>query len=218
MAMKLGTERIVAGVAGGIILLSAAALGGGLVGQQRGQRAGETKAQVVAQSRSERDQKILRVIVKRNPSATVREFLRLPEYLVGEAERLNLDFRYVMAIIDRESEWKPSAVSPKGAIGLMQIMPDTARLVVDKLKLAGFEGPTAARGGGYVSLGSLGEPEFSLRIGMQFLRWQLDDFGLGPTALRAYNRGPARALERWPNDTYSAEVAQRLLVLVHEVR
>ncbi|MDP3938164.1 MAG: transglycosylase SLT domain-containing protein [Deltaproteobacteria bacterium] len=190
----------------------------GALGYRTGQRAGEATGLSVSQSASQVEAKILAVIVRRNPGATVREFLRFPNQLMTEAERLNLDFRYVMAIVDRESNWHPQAVSPKGAIGLMQIMPDTARLVVDKLKLTGFDAPVPARGGGYVSLGSLGEPEFNLRVGMQFLRWQLDDFGLGPVALRAYNRGPAKATERWPGDTYSADVAQRLLVLVHEVR
>lgn len=187
-------------------------------GYRTGQRAGEVSGLSVSRSASQVEGKILAVIVRRNPGATVREFLRFPNQLMTEADRLDLDFRYVMALIEKESEWRPAAVSPKGAIGLMQVMPDTARLVVDKVKLAGYEPPALARGGGYVSLGSLGEPEFNLRVGMQFLRWQLDDFGLGPVALRAYNRGPAKATQRWPGDTYPADVAQRLLVLVHEVR
>jgi len=187
-------------------------------GYRTGQRAGEATGLSVSRSASQVEAKILAVIVRRNPGATVREFLRFPGQLIAEADRLDLDFRYVMALIEKESMWHPSAVSPKGAIGLMQIMPDTARLVVEKAKLPGYDPPVPARGGGYANLGSLGEPEFNLRIGMQFLRWQLDDFGLGPIALRAYNRGPAKATERWPHDTYSADVAQRLLVLVHEVR
>jgi len=187
-------------------------------GYRTGQRAGEATGLRVSQSASQVEAKILAVIVRRNPGATVREFLRFPGQLIAEADRLDLDFRYVMALIEKESEWRPGAVSPKGAIGLMQVMPDTARLVVEKAKLPRYDPPVPARGGGYVSLGSLGDPERNLQIGMQFLRWQLDDFGLGPVALRAYNRGPAKATERWPHDTYSADVAQRLLVLVHEVR
>ena len=202
----------------GTVLLFSVFSGGVLTGYRTGQRAGEATGLSVSRSASQVEAKILAVIVRRNPGATVREFLRFPGQLIAEADRLDLDVRYVMAIVEKESEWRPGAVSPKGAIGLMQVMPDTARLVVEKAKLPGYEPPVPARGGGYASLGSLGEPEFNLRIGMQFLRWQLDDFGLGPVALRAYNRGPAKATERWPHDTYSADVAQRLLVLVHEVR
>ena len=35
-------------------------------------------------------------------------------------------FEFVQAIIDVESAWQPNVVSPKGAVGLMQLMPPTA--------------------------------------------------------------------------------------------
>src|SRR3990167_7370823 len=120
-------------------------------GYRTGQRAGEATGLSVSRSASQVEAKILAVIVRRNPGATVREFLRFPSQLLAEADRLDLDFRYVMALIDKESEWRPGAGSPKGAIGLMQVMPDTARLVVEKVKLPGYEPPVPARGGGYAS-------------------------------------------------------------------
>jgi len=43
------------------------------------------------------------------------------------AARYNIPFELIAAVIDVESDWHYQAVSSKGALGLMQLMPDTAR-------------------------------------------------------------------------------------------
>lgn len=76
----------------------------------------------------------------------------------------------VAAIVEAESRFRPAAVSPKGALGLMQVMPQTA-----------------ARFGG----GDLADPGRNLQLGCRYLRELLDLYGgdleLG---LAAYNAGP----------------------------
>lgn len=166
---------------------------------------------------SERDQKILAIITKKNPQATIKDFLGFPAKLTEGAQGLGLDFRYVMALIDKESEWNPKAVSPAGAIGLMQVMPETAALTVRKMGWQGYEPPSPAKASPkYASLGSLGDPEWNIRIGMQFLKWQIDEFGLGPEHLRAYNRGGALAKANWPGDRYAEDIGLKLVVLVNQ--
>lgn len=166
---------------------------------------------------SERDQKILAIITKKNPQATIKDFLGFPEKLTSGAQGLGLDFRYVMALIDKESEWNPKAVSPAGAIGLMQVMPETAALTVKKMGWQGYEPPSPNKASAkYASLGSLGDTEWNLRIGMQFLKWQIDEFGLGPEHLRAYNRGGALARANWPGDRYAEDIGLKLVVLVNQ--
>ena len=83
------------------------------------------------------------------------------------------------ALVRAESGFNPKAVSPKGAIGLTQLMPGTAKaLGVD---------PT--------------DPVENLNGGAQYLRQQFERFGSWPLALAAYNAGPTRVgkLGRIPN-------------------
>jgi hypothetical protein len=75
------------------------------------------------------------------------------------------------AVIAKESRYKYWAISPKGAMGMMQIMPGTA----DQLGLANpFDAVS------------------NIRAGARYLRAQLDRFGRADLALAAYNAGPHR--------------------------
>lgn len=71
-------------------------------------------------------------------------------------------------LVQQESGWNPGAVSPKGATGLAQLMPDTARLVgVDPH-----------------------DPNANLDGGARYLRMMYNRFGNWRDALAAYNAGP----------------------------
>ena len=87
----------------------------------------------------------------------------------------HLDPVLVRALIQVESRFNPEARSPLGALGLMQVMPATARRL-------GFAHPE--------------QLEENLRIGTRFLRQLLDRYeGDTAKALMAYNAGP-EALDR----------------------
>lgn len=78
-----------------------------------------------------------------------------------------------LRLVQQESGWNPGAVSPKGATGLAQLMPDTARLLrVD-----------------------INDPKENLEGGARYLRMMYDRFGSWRLALAAYNAGPM-AVER----------------------
>lgn len=90
--------------------------------------------------------------------------------LVNIHSRKNgLDPRLVYALIEQESRFNPCAVSPKGAQGLMQIMPDTQ-------KVLGLTDPF--------------DPERNIAAGTRYLKAMLDRFQSEVMALAAYNAGP----------------------------
>lgn len=81
-----------------------------------------------------------------------------------------LEEALVKAVIKVESDYNPSAVSSKGALGMMQLIPTTAELLKVSNPL---------------------DPEQNIRGGSHYLRMMLDQFdGNLDLALAAYNAGP----------------------------
>lgn len=152
--------------------------------------------------------KVMEFVLKRNPDATIRDFQDFPRVLLSESRDAGLDFRLVMALIDKESQFNPRAVGKAGEIGLMQVMPDTGAKVAKALKLA-FEPPKGKE------LGTLAVPKYNLRIGIRFLKDRMDEFGgVTEIALRGYNRGPMTAREHRPADRYAEDIALKYMMLV----
>jgi hypothetical protein len=78
--------------------------------------------------------------------------------------------------------------------------------------------PPAGRNGAYASLGSLADPGFNVRVGAEYLRWQIDRYGQNALAMRGYNRTPDEATEHRPLDRYAEDVSLRYLTLAQALR
>jgi soluble lytic murein transglycosylase-like protein len=93
---------------------------------------------------------------------------------------------FVLAILEVESGFRPTAVSPVGAVGLLQLMPRTAGPLARELKLS------YARYGGIRQ--ALRDPYFNLTLGLNYLSQLRERYeGLSPYwFLAAYNMGPTR--------------------------
>ncbi|MBI5837363.1 MAG: transglycosylase SLT domain-containing protein [Candidatus Eisenbacteria bacterium] len=99
----------------------------------------------------------------------------LQPMILRAAHETGVDSRLLEAVLLTESAGRPRAVSPKGASGLMQLMPDTARAMGVK---------------------NVFDPWENVRGGARYLAQLLDRFGGSVThALAAYNAGPT-AVER----------------------
>lgn len=91
----------------------------------------------------------------------------------------------VLAVVRQESEFYSKARSPVGALGLMQLMPPTARHSAQRLGIP-FNRDRLTR-----------DPDYNIRLGQAYLSELLERFdGSYILALAAYNAGPARA-DRW---------------------
>jgi hypothetical protein len=109
-----------------------------------------------------------------------------------EASRLHdVDYELLQALIATESGFDARAVSPKGAIGLMQVMPATA----ERYGVTGDSRTTVGK--------KLADPRTNVRAGTRYLRYLLDLFpGRLELALAAYNAGEGavqRAGNQVPN-------------------
>jgi hypothetical protein len=103
---------------------------------------------------------------------------KLAHHLYELCLRNRMDPAFVLSVIQVESSFRANAVSSAGAIGLMQIMPDTARKLRRKR----------------VTRASLKNPFVNLELGVTYLqKLRVRYSGLSPYyALAAYNLGPHR--------------------------
>lgn len=113
---------------------------------------------------------------------------KLARHLLGLCAAYRFDPAFILSLIQVESRFRLRALSPVGAVGLMQIMPATARRVVEVMQL---ELPIQ---GMKLRAAQLADPFVNLTIGVAYLAWLRNHYrGLSPYYLvAAYNIGPTR--------------------------
>lgn len=97
-----------------------------------------------------------------------------------------LDSSLVYAIIKTESDFDESAISSAGAVGLMQVMPSTAKSLAS-LYGADYENDC------------LLDPAKNIRFGCMYLKYLFDKFGKFDVVICAYNAGE-NAVKNWIDD------------------
>ena len=107
------------------------------------------------------------------------------EIIVENSHNYNLEPQLVAAVIRVESNFNSEAESPKGARGLMQIMPDTGAWAAEKLGMNDY------------SCDKLFDPQVNITLGTWYLQDLYKIFDANPyAALAAYNGGRGH-VKRW---------------------
>ncbi len=122
------------------------------------------------------------------------------------AEKLDIDPSYVNAIIRQESVFNPKAQSPVGARGLMQLMPETARLEAKALRSDYVHGDIKQSiSSVHKNESVLNDPETNIALGVQHVHRLFQKYKNPVFVLTSYNANP-RATERWIQNIESSDM------------
>lgn len=107
------------------------------------------------------------------------------------SEKFDVPKEIIYAVIKAESNFNKDALSHAGAMGLMQMLPDTY------LWLAGKAGELSARAE------DLWSPKINIYYGTAYLKYLYERFGTWSVAVAAYNAGPTRVSSWLSDNKYS---------------
>lgn len=107
--------------------------------------------------------------------------LKYTEEIATASETFGVESSMIASVIRTESNFRADAVSSKGAVGLMQIMPSTAQFLADKLNYPNYD---------------LKSPKDNIYLGTYYLSLLLNQYQDSTLALCAFNAGPGN-VDRW---------------------
>lgn len=133
--------------------------------------------------------------------------LQYTDIVAKEAAANHLDPAFVYSVIKTESNFNPNALSHAGAIGLMQLTPDTFEWVQTKLK-----------SDTKFTNADLYTPEINIRYGCKLLSMLLNEYTQEGTALSAYNAGRSKVNSWLKNQDISKDGATLDIIPYEETR
>lgn len=123
------------------------------------------------------------VIARKTKRLSRTEAHRLAAHIVLESRQANVDPLFVAAVIKSESTFNRHATSHVGALGLMQILPNTGRYISRKNAID------------WLGAAKLKDPSYNIRLGIAYLKYLENYFGKNREhVLVAYNWGPGNLL------------------------
>jgi Transglycosylase SLT domain len=150
--------------------------------------------------------KIFSIVKTSRPDINDDNAWDMSDVIRDECKKHNLDPILVLALIQVESGFQFDAVSPMGARGIMQIMPDVAQWIVRQSGVRPSFNPRRFRPE------YLDDPVFNIRLGVYYLHDLKKSFRNVSTALVAYNLGPTELRNRLDNNIeFSDEYANAVL-------
>lgn len=130
----------------------------------------------------------------------------------ASAKTNGLDPLLVASVIRVESQFHEGDVSHAGAIGLMQLMPDTAQWIATQM-------PSQELARSRTSGAELASPDLNIQLGTWYIRYLTQQFnGNVVAAIAAYNGGPKRVKEWLADGTWTGKLQDITQIPVGETR
>lgn len=129
-------------------------------------------------------QKALNMMIQRKIQASLAPKFKskarsIARAIITESAKYKLDPVFVLAVIETESKFNPEAIGGVGEIGLMQIRPETAEWMAEKMGMK------------WKGKDSLKNPSVNIKIGLAYMDYLRSKFTSKPVRyVSAYNMGP----------------------------
>ncbi len=128
---------------------------------------------------------------QRLPKQHKQDAYRLGRTLMQLSERHQMSPGLLLSVIDTESSFRYDVVSKAGAVGLMQLLPDTAAEVARRYRIHSYH-----------SEADLADPVVNLQLGVAYIAYLRGHFGNSVHYLAAYNMGPSALRGRIKKGNY----------------
>lgn len=145
---------------------------------------------------------IFRLILRNTNTLSASEAYNLATVIHEESYKKGIDPSVVLGVIMVESRFRPKAISNKGAMGLMQLMPSTGRYIA---KQEGIKINSST---------ALYDPEINVKLGIAYLSELENRYRNMNQALGAYNFGPNkfnRLIRRSKNKNLTPRYVSKVL-------
>ena len=118
--------------------------------------------------------------------------LKFKNEILFNAYEFNVEASLIASVIYAESSFNEKVISNKGAKGLMQLMPQTAQWICERLDIEYNEE-------------ALFKPSYNIRLGTYYLSYLLNKFSNIETALASYNAGEGNVINWLKDEKYSKD-------------
>ncbi len=139
------------------------------------------------------------------PASHKHEAYGLGRLVLELSDRHQFSPALILAVIEMESGYRFTVVSKAGAIGLMQLLPETAKEVALRYQIHSFHKTEDLR-----------NPAINLRLGVAYLAQLRRQFGHSLFYLAAYNRGPTALSKRIRSGQYDLGSMDHYVRSIHE--
>ena len=122
--------------------------------------------------------------------------LHYKDLINKHATKYKIDPFFVSSMIREESRYNPSVISPAGARGLMQIMPQTGRYISKQIKMKPFHQEMLFR------------PEVNIQLGTWYMKNLMTKFGNSMELTSGAYNGGANRIKRWQKNLKTTDIEE----------